>query len=73
MVQRMAGGTRLVVRGAPESCHGVVRFGWAVIGSDQVVLATGASVAGTGLDGRFRWLTGFSDPPADLAEPPGHP
>jgi hypothetical protein len=32
MVQRLAGGTRLELRGAPESCHGVVRFAWAALG-----------------------------------------
>jgi uncharacterized protein YndB with AHSA1/START domain len=63
MVQRLAGGTRLVSRGAPESCHGVVRFGWAAVGPGEAVLATGTNVAGTDLDGRFRWLTGFWDPP----------
>jgi uncharacterized protein YndB with AHSA1/START domain len=35
--------------------------------------ATGANVAGTDLDGRFRWVTGFSDPPADPGEAPGDP
>jgi hypothetical protein len=63
MVQRMAGGARLVGRGAPEPCHGVVRFGWAAVGPGDVVLATGTNVAGTDLDGRFRWLHGFWDPP----------
>jgi hypothetical protein len=29
LVQRMAGVARLVGRGAPEPCHGLVRFGWA--------------------------------------------
>ena len=33
-------------------------------------LATGTNVAGTDLDGRFRWLTGFWDPPTDPPEPP---
>jgi uncharacterized protein YndB with AHSA1/START domain len=28
MVQQLAGGTRLVGRGDPEPCHGLVRFGW---------------------------------------------
>jgi uncharacterized protein YndB with AHSA1/START domain len=70
MVQRMAGGSRLVARGAPEPCHGVVRFGWAAVGPGEVVLATGANVAGTDLDGRFRWLHGFWDPPPELPEAP---
>ena len=66
MVQRLTGGARLVGRGAPEPCHGLVRFGWAAVGPGEVVLATGSNVAGTDLDGRFRWLTGFWDPPAPL-------
>jgi hypothetical protein len=31
------------------------------------------NVAGTDLDGRFRWVTGFWDPPVDRPEPPQHP
>jgi uncharacterized protein YndB with AHSA1/START domain len=50
-------------RGAPESCHGVVRFRWAAIGPGEAVLATGTDVAGADLDGRFRSVTGFWDPP----------
>jgi hypothetical protein len=74
MVQRSAGGTRLELRGAPESCHGVVRFGWAALGPGEAVLATGTNVAGTDLDGRFRWVTGFWDPPVDRpGPPPQHP
>lgn len=69
MVQRLTGGARLVGRGTPEPCHGLVRFGWAAVGPGEVVLATGSNVAGTDLDGRFRWLTGFWDPPAP-PEPP---
>jgi hypothetical protein len=49
-------------RGAPESCHGVVRFRWAAIGPGEAVLATGTDVAGADLDGRFRWVTGFWAP-----------
>jgi uncharacterized protein YndB with AHSA1/START domain len=70
MVQRMAGGTRLVGRGAPQPCHGVIRFGWAAVGPSEVVLATGTNVAGTDLDGRFRWLHGFWDPPPERPEAP---
>jgi hypothetical protein len=62
MVQQMAAGSRLVPRGRPEQCHGVVRFGWAAVGPDDTVLAAGTNGAGTDLDGRFRWLTGFWDP-----------
>jgi hypothetical protein len=69
MVQRMAGRARLVARGAPEACHGLVRFGWAAVGPGEAVLATGTNVAGTDLDDRFRWLTGFWDPPAERPEP----
>jgi uncharacterized protein YndB with AHSA1/START domain len=69
MVQRMGGGARLVGRGDPEPCHGLVRFGWAAVGPDEVVVATGTNVAGTDLDGRFRWVTGFWDPPAAAPEP----
>ena len=72
MVQRMAGGARLVGRGAPEPCHGVVRFGWAAVGPGEVVLATGTNVAGTDLDGRFRWLHGFWGP-ARTARAAEHP
>ena len=54
MVQRLAGGTRLELRGAPESCHGVVRFAWAALGPGEAVLATGTNVAEADLDGRFR-------------------
>jgi uncharacterized protein YndB with AHSA1/START domain len=72
MAQRMAGGARLVARGTPEACHGLVRFGWAAVGPDEAVLATGTNVAGTDLDGRFRWLTGFWDPPEPL-EPSAQP
>jgi hypothetical protein len=70
MVQRLTGGARLVGRGAPEACHGLVRFGWAAVGPGEAILATGTNVAGTDLDGRFRWLTGFWDPPPDPREPP---
>jgi Activator of Hsp90 ATPase homolog 1-like protein len=71
MVQRMAGGARLVGRGAPEPCHGLVRFGWAAVGPGEVVVATGTNVAGVDLDGRFRWVTGFWDPtPAPPEAPP---
>jgi uncharacterized protein YndB with AHSA1/START domain len=71
MVQRMAGGTRLVGRGALEPCHGLVRFGWAAVGPGEVVVATGTNVAGADLDGRFRWVTGFWDPtPGPLDVPP---
>ena len=51
----------------------VVRFGWAAVGRGEVVLATGTNVAGTDLDGRFRWVTGFWDPPAEPSEPPPGP
>jgi DNA-binding transcriptional ArsR family regulator len=60
-------------RGALESCHGVVRFRWAAIGPGEAVLATGTNVAGADLDGRFRWVTGFWDPPPDRPEPPQRP
>jgi uncharacterized protein YndB with AHSA1/START domain len=73
MAQRMGGGARLVGRGDPEPCHDVVRFGWAAVGPGGVVLATGTNVAGNDLDGRFRWVTGFWDPPAGSPEPPKHP
>jgi len=73
MVQRLAGGTRLELRGAPESCQGVVRFRWAAIGPGEAVLATGTNVAGADRDGRFRWGTGFWDPHPDLPEPPQRP
>lgn len=63
MVQRMAGWARLVARGAPEACHGLVRFGWAAVGPGEAVLAGGTNVAGTDLDGRFRWLTGSGTRP----------
>jgi uncharacterized protein YndB with AHSA1/START domain len=69
MAQRLGGGARLVGRGDPEPCHGLVRFGWAAVGPGAVVLATGTNVAGTDLDGCFRWVTGFWDPPAAPAEP----
>lgn len=36
-------------------------------------LATGTNVAGTDLDGRFRWVTGFWDPPAEPPEAPQRP
>jgi uncharacterized protein YndB with AHSA1/START domain len=77
-VQRMTGGARLAGRGAPEACHGLARFGWAAVGPGEVVLATGTNVAGTDLDGRFRWVTGFWDPPTGSpaerpAESPEHP
>jgi hypothetical protein len=68
MVQRTAGGARLVGRGGPEQCHGVVRFGWAAVGAGGVVLATGSNVAGADLDGQFRWVTGFWDPPPEGPE-----
>jgi hypothetical protein len=51
MAQRMSGGARLVGRGDPEPCHGLVRFGWAALRVVAVVLATGTNVAGTDLDG----------------------
>jgi uncharacterized protein YndB with AHSA1/START domain len=74
MVQRLTGGARLAGRGGPEACHGLVRFGWAAVGPGEVVLATGTNVAGTDLDGRFRWVTGFWDPPTAVpAEPPDRP
>ena len=60
-------------RGAPETCHGLVRFGWAAVGPGEAVLARGTNVAGTDLDGRFRWVTGFWDPPQDRPEPPRRP
>ena len=44
MVQRLTGGARLAGRGAPEACHGLVRFGWAIVGPDQTILATGTNV-----------------------------
>jgi uncharacterized protein YndB with AHSA1/START domain len=65
MVRQLTGGARLVGRGRPEQCHGVVRFGWAVLGPGEAVLATGTNVAGADLDGRFRWVTGFWDPAPD--------
>ncbi|HEY7606602.1 MAG TPA: SRPBCC domain-containing protein [Actinomycetes bacterium] len=73
MAQGMGGGARLVGRGDPEPCHGVVRFGWAAVGPGEVVLATGTNVARTDLDGRFRWVTGFWDPPTELPGPPRGP
>jgi hypothetical protein len=69
MVQRLTAGARLVGRGDLEPCHGLVRFSWAAIGPGGVVLASGTNVAGTDLDGRFRWLTGFWDTPSDRPEP----
>lgn len=69
MVQRLTGGARLAGRGAPEACHGLVRFGWAAVGPDQTILATGTNVAEADLDGRFRWVTGFWDPLAHRPEP----
>ena len=69
MVQRLTGGARLAGRGAPEACHGLVRFGWAAVGPDQTVLATGTNVAEADLDGRFRWVTGFWDPLPHRPEP----
>ena len=69
MAQRLIGGTRLAGRGDSEPCHGLVRFGWAAVGPDGTVLATGTNVAGADLDGRFRWVTGFWDPPPDRPEP----
>jgi DNA-binding transcriptional ArsR family regulator len=72
-LESQAGGTRLELRGAPESCQGVVRFRWAAIGPGEAVLATGTNVAGADLDGRFRWVTGFWDPPPDRPEPPQRP
>jgi hypothetical protein len=69
MAQMMGGGARLAGRGDPEPCHGLVRFGWAAVGPGEVVLATGTNVDGTDLDGRFRWVTGFWDPPAAAPEP----
>jgi hypothetical protein len=59
--------------GRPESCHGVVRFAWAALGPGEAVLASGTNVAGTDLDGRFRWVTGFWDPPVDRLEPSQRP
>jgi uncharacterized protein YndB with AHSA1/START domain len=59
----------LAGRGAPEPCHGLVRFGWAAGGPDETVLATGTNVAETDLDGRFRWVTGFWDAAPDRPEP----
>ena len=73
MVQRLAGGTRLELRGAPQACHGLVRFGWAAVGPGEAVLVTGTNVAGTDLDGRFQWVTGFWDPPPDRPEPAQRP
>ena len=64
--QRMGGGARLVGRGDPDPCHGVVRFGWSADEPGEVVLATGTNVAGTDLDGRFRWVTGFWTRPRSL-------
>ena len=52
-------------RGAPETCQRLVRFGWAAVGPGEAVLASGTNVAGTDLDGRFRWVAGFWDPPPD--------
>jgi uncharacterized protein YndB with AHSA1/START domain len=73
LVQRLAGGTRLVGRGAPEPCHGVVRFGWTAVGPGEAVVATGTNVAGADLDGRFRWVTGFWDPVPDHPDTPPRP
>jgi hypothetical protein len=61
-----------VGRGDPEPCHGIVRFGWAAVGPGEAV-ATGTNVAGTDLDGRFRWVTGFWDPVPGQPEPPQRP
>ena len=66
-------GRRLAGWGAPESRHGVVRFGWAAVGPGEVVLGTGTNVAGTDLDGRFRWLHGFWEPPPERVEPAERP
>ena len=46
MAQRMGGGARLVGRGDPDPCHGVVRFGWSAVGPGEVVLATGPTWPG---------------------------
>jgi hypothetical protein len=73
MVQELAGGPRLVGRGDPEPCHGLVRFDWAAVGPGEVVVATGTNVAGTDLAGRFRWVTGFWDPAPGPVEPPQRP
>jgi regulatory ArsR family protein len=35
--------------------------------------ATGTNVAGADLDRRFRWVTGFWDPPPDCPEAPQRP
>jgi hypothetical protein len=70
MVRLRTGGARLAGRGGPEQCHGVVRFGWAAVGPGGEVLATGTNVAGTDLDGRFRWVVGFWDPAPQV---PGGP
>ena len=72
-VQQLAAGTRLVGRGDPEPCHGVVRFGWAAVVPGEAVVATGTNVAGADLDGRFRWVTGFWDPAPAQPEPPQRP
>jgi hypothetical protein len=48
----------------------VVRFGWAAVDPGEVVPATGTNVAGTDLDGQFRWLHGFRDPPPERPEAP---
>jgi uncharacterized protein YndB with AHSA1/START domain len=55
----------------PEADGTRVRL--AAVGPGEAVLASGTNVAGTDLDGRFRWVTGFWDPPRDRPEPPQRP
>ena len=69
MVQRLSGGP-----GWPAVTPRRHATAWspsaaAAVGPDQTVLATGTNVAEADLDGRFRWVTGFWDPPPHRPEP----
>lgn len=60
---RRAPGARYVFTGAVETHHGMLRFGWRLVGPDGSVLRDGVDFGEIAPDGRLRQIVGFVEPP----------